>query len=137
MPKVLSHIPAAEHPRVTLVLSTLLSNTRRVLLTPQVFTEFQVVAQNRARLSAEGLGEFLLASLPIFQSAEQYPISFADLVEFKSKTNSWRLSFVDTSVLWAATVSRLPVLTIDGPLVDHSKRLKVRALHLLHVARQA
>jgi rRNA-processing protein FCF1 len=108
------------------------ARTSRIVVTPQVITEFQALSRIRARLDDAGAVQFLTSCREFLVHVKERFTPMEDLLRLKDAENLWRLSFTDSSVIMASRYTGLPVLTIDGELRSRSQGLGVEVYHLYY-----
>jgi rRNA-processing protein FCF1 len=111
-------------------LEELISRTSRIVVTPQVITEFQALSRYRTGLNANGWVQFLTFCREFLVRLDERFTPMEDLLRLKDRENLWRLSFTDSSVIMASRYTGLPVLTIDSELRSRSQELGVEVYHL-------
>jgi rRNA-processing protein FCF1 len=130
LPAVQADIPEID--RVAVVLRELVARTTRIVVTPQIITEFQALSRIRANIDTAGTVQFLTFCRDFLVRLSERFTPMEDLLRLKDRENLWRLSFTDSSVIMASRYTGLPVLTVDAELRSRSQELGVEVYHLYY-----
>ena len=118
--------------RVARTLEELVTRTRRIVITPQVVTEFQAVAQTRMGLDRRTSTDFLIFCREFLSRLDEQFMPLSSLIGLKDVMGLWRLSFTDSSLIMASQYTGLPLLTMDEELRSRSQELGVEVYHLYY-----
>ena len=118
--------------RVASALRALVDRTRRIVVTPQIVTEFQAVAQTRLDLNREASTGFLQFCREFLYKLDERFTPLASLIQLKDAMRLWQLSFADSSLIAASQYTGLPLLTMDNELRTRSRELGVEVYHLYY-----
>lgn len=130
LPTVQADIPEID--RVAGVLRELVARTARIVITPQIITEFQALSRIRPSLDANGMAQFLTFCREFLVRLNERFTPLEDLLRLKDSENLWRLSFTDSSAIMASRYTGLPILTVDAEMRSRSQDLGVEVYHLYY-----
>lgn len=124
-----SGIPAPDIQGVANTIDRLLCSAKAVYLTPYVLAEFCNLANCRLGLKDSRLERFLNIYHEFFLKTREWQCKKEDLIAFKK---SLKFCFTDSSVAFASKENGIPLLSIDGKLVNWCKSQGIDAKHLYY-----
>ena len=130
LPRVGANLPEVN--LVARALDALVTRTRRIVITPQVVTEFQAVAQTRMELDRRTSTDFLIFCREFLSRLDEQFMPLSSLIGLKDVMGLWRLSFTDSSIIMASQQTGLPLLTMDEEPRSRSRELGVEVYHLYY-----
>jgi len=120
-------IPETEAKNLAIMIDRLFSTVKRILVTPYVLAEFCNYAQRTFGLKDNQLIRFMDTYTEFLLKLKEWQCEKDELIAFEK---SLKLCFTDSSVAFASKRERIPLITIDGKLVEFCKSQGIEAKHI-------